>query len=314
MKKYLHFALTTMMPLIIATTSAYAAAQAKAMPPIPQGGPTLQDKMVKASFPDITYGNISKNQTLDIYLPQDRKGPFPMVIYAHPGGFKFGDKKIASFRIVNAMLNKGYAFVSVNYRLSGESTFPAAVQDFFTAVEFVTLHANDYNLKSGSPYFYGESAGANIVSLAGLAYDNPDFNKEKITPTHYIKPQGVIALYPPVDFSKIAQFVNAQGCATDNDSEMLTLEEQYIGGKLSDNVEKVNAANPANYVKRNAPAFLIENGSNDCNVGADQSRILVNALEKYQDSVNYEMLEGAGHGGLAFESDANIKKLIDFLL
>lgn len=42
----------------------------------------------------------------------------------------FGDKTMASASIVQGILDSGFAFVSVNYRLSREAIFPAAVQDF----------------------------------------------------------------------------------------------------------------------------------------------------------------------------------------
>lgn len=283
------------------------------MNPIPQGGPTLQDKMVKPAYANISYGNASKTQSLDIYLPEKKNGPYPVVIYAHPGGFKFGDKKMASYNIVSAMLKEGYAFVSVNYRLSGESRFPAAVQDFFKASEFIVSHAGDYNLNASTLFFYGESAGANIVSLAGVAYADPVFNQTKKDAGHYIKPNGVIALYPPIDFGKIAQFTASQGCQVAGEQPGLSLEEQYIGGKLADNARSVQAANPVTYISRNAPAFFIENGSKDCNVGAKQSQILVDALKKQGNPVTYTMIDGAGHGGLEFERPENIAKIIDFL-
>lgn len=71
----------------------------------------------------MVYGSTSKTQTLDVYLPAHAAGPVPVVVHAHPGGFRFGDKSMASAAIVQAMLAEGYAFVSVNYRLSGERTF-----------------------------------------------------------------------------------------------------------------------------------------------------------------------------------------------
>ncbi|MCC4960278.1 alpha/beta hydrolase [Klebsiella pneumoniae] len=313
MKKQLCLTLISISSLFFLTSSVFADTQEKRMNPIPQGGPTLQDKSYSPSFSDVSYGEDSSTQKLDIYLPMNTKGPYPVVIYAHPGGFKFGNKRMASFSIVDAILKKGYAFVSVDYRLSGESRFPAAVQDFFRASEFITSHANQYQLNPQRLYFYGESAGANIVSLAGLAFDDPTFNAGKKHPQNFIRPEGVMALYPPVDFSKIQIFVTGQGCPVNNDNNQPTLEEQYLGGTLSDNQNKVNAANPATYVKNNAPSFFIENGSNDCNVGTGQSKILVNALKKYNIPVSYKMIEGAGHGGLPFETSENIRLITDFL-
>ncbi|ENZ7914650.1 alpha/beta hydrolase fold domain-containing protein [Klebsiella aerogenes] len=293
--------------------SASMAAHAVQPNAIPKGGPSIREKNLLPDFANVTYGENSKTQTLDIYLPANSKPPYPVVVYAHPGGFKVGDKTMAPYSIAHAILEKGYAFVSVNYRLSGESKYPAAVQDFFRATEFIKEHEEKYNIETGTLYFYGESAGANIVALAGLASDNPVFNQGKIYPQTFIKPTGVISLYPPVDFARIAEFQKEQGCKVNMPSQGLNFEEQYLGGKLADNPEKIKAANPVTYVSGSAPKFLIENGSNDCNVGAEQSKLLVNALRKNGSEVIYHEFQGAGHGGPEFETKENIKRLTDFL-
>jgi acetyl esterase/lipase len=85
--------------------------------------------MIKNIFLDITYAGISKTQTLDIYLPDSGKGPFPAIICIHGGGFAFGDNRGAELAIALKALDRGYAVVSVNYRMSGEATYPAAIND-----------------------------------------------------------------------------------------------------------------------------------------------------------------------------------------
>ena len=296
--------------LFLSTSVAVNAVQPNALP---QGGPTIRGKNLLPDFANVAYGEKSKRQTLDVYLPENSKPPYPVVIYAHPGGFKFGDKTMAPYSIAHAILEKGYAFVSVNYRLSSESKFPAAVQDFFRATEYIKEHQKNFNLDAGKSYFYGESAGANIVTLAGLASEDPVFNQEKTHPQTFIKPSGVISLYPPVDFARIAEFQKEQGCKAHMHFPGLSFEEQYLGGKLVDNADKIKAANPVTYASASAPKFLIENGSNDCNVGSEQSKLIVNALRKNGNEVIYHELQGAGHGGPEFETRENIQQLTDFL-
>jgi acetyl esterase/lipase len=215
--------------------------------------------------------------------------------------------------IVQGILTKGYTFVSVNYRLSGESKYPAAVQDFFRATEYLKMHTTKLSLDAKRIYFFGQSAAANIVALAGLAANNPVFNQEKIQPRIYIKPLGVIALYPPVDFTRIEKFQRQQCCKDITPSSGLSFEEQYLSGRLVDNLDKVKVANPVTYVATSAPNFLIENGSNDCSIGSQQSKLLVNALRENGNTVIYHELAGAGHGGLEFETTQNIRQLLDFL-
>ena len=94
------------------------------------GPPTPTDtSMIKNKFLDIAYAGISKTQTLDIYLPDSGKGPFPAIICIHGGGFAFGDNRGAELAIALKALDRGYAVVSVNYRMSGEAPYPAAIND-----------------------------------------------------------------------------------------------------------------------------------------------------------------------------------------
>jgi acetyl esterase/lipase len=43
-------------------------------------------------------------------------------------------------------LNHGYAVVPVDYRLSGEAKFPAAINDAKAAISFIKVNAVQYNL------------------------------------------------------------------------------------------------------------------------------------------------------------------------
>lgn len=282
--------------------------------PIPQGGPTLAQANILPTYKDVSYGNISATQKLDIYMPKIQNKAMPVVIYAHPGGFMFGDKSMASASIVNGILNSGYAFVSVNYRLSREAIFPAAVQDFFNAVEYIKEHGKEYGLDSKNIVVYGESAGANIVALNGVAYDQPLFRSNLKNPNANVKPRAVIAFYPPVDFNKIEEFTNNQNCKKEDSKEKLpSLEEIYIGGALKNYPEKVKQANPVTYVSSKSSPFFLENGGKDCNVGTAQAMLLKNTLKKYNVPVKYKLLPNAGHGGLEFETKQNVSLITEYL-
>ena len=70
---------------------------------------------------DVQYSPVSKTCTMDIFLPEG-KGPFPVIVSIHGGAFKKCDKRDEEM-IVDMLhgLDKGYAVIGVNYRLSGEA-------------------------------------------------------------------------------------------------------------------------------------------------------------------------------------------------
>ena len=76
---------------------------------------------------------------LDLYRPKSGK-PTPLVIWIHGGGWKSGSKAGGGPGLFQ-LLRRGYAVASVEYRLSGEAIFPAAVEDCKAAVSFLRLNA-----------------------------------------------------------------------------------------------------------------------------------------------------------------------------
>ena len=96
---------------------------------------------------DISYASSSKAQKLDIYLPEEGDGPFPVILAIHGGAYKAGDK--ADGQLVQLPgLKRGYAVISVNYRLSGEAIFHAQINDLKAAVRWVRVHAKEYSLNA----------------------------------------------------------------------------------------------------------------------------------------------------------------------
>ena len=141
------------------------------MPPgPPPGGAGGPPKVITATLTNIAYANTSATQVLDLYLPEGN-GPFPVVVNIHPGGFFTGDKEMVPGTPGKAMLEAGYAIASINYRLSGEATFPAAVQDAKAAVRFLRANAAEYKLNPDKIAAFGQSAGGNLASMLGTAGD-----------------------------------------------------------------------------------------------------------------------------------------------
>ena len=111
---------------------------------------------------------------LDLYVPEGT-GPFPVVINIIRRFFT-GDKNMVPGNPGKAMLKAGYAIASINYRLSSEATFPAAVLDAKAAVRFLRANAAKYNLNPDKNAAFGQSAGGNIASMLGTTGDVAEFD------------------------------------------------------------------------------------------------------------------------------------------
>lgn len=98
------------------------------------------------SLTNVAYANLSSAEKMDIYLP-NTTGPYPVIIAVHGGSFYKGDKNSSGLnKIKQAALDRGYVFVSINYRLSSEAKFPAQINDVKAALRYLRANAKWYNM------------------------------------------------------------------------------------------------------------------------------------------------------------------------
>jgi acetyl esterase/lipase len=264
---------------------------------------------------DIPYANLSPAQMLDIYWPLGGVGPFPVILAIHGGAFKFGDKRDRQLEPMLAGLARGYAVVSVNYRMSGEAIFPALVQDVFAAIRWVRAHATQYHFDAAKIATWGGSAGGYLSLMAGVGQGVPLFNDLSLgNPSQTGDVQAVVAWFPPTDFLAMDAQLAASGFAPDAESAHCAAhspESLILGQQITEIPELVRVANPETYIGPGLPSFFIQHGDADSIVPFQQS---VNFAAKMEvQKVSLEILPGAGHGDPAFQTPANIQKVLDFL-
>jgi acetyl esterase len=103
---------------------------------------------------------------LRLYRPEG-KGPFPLLLYFHGGGWVIGD--LESHDHVCRALSRRAALlvISVDYRLSPETPFPGPLDDCAAALVWAADHAAEFGGDARRMAVGGDSAGANLA--AGLA-------------------------------------------------------------------------------------------------------------------------------------------------
>ncbi len=131
------------------------------------GDQTSRPPSIKNKFTDIAYATKSETQKLDIYLPNEGKGPFPVIIAFHGEGFFEGTKSKEYTAHMLHGLNQGYTVVTVDYRLSSEAKFPTAINDAKVAIRFSKVNAFQYNLNPDKIALWGSSVGGNLAVLTG---------------------------------------------------------------------------------------------------------------------------------------------------
>ncbi len=257
---------------------------------------------------DITYETVGDRKLpLDLYYSEQGKKPMPLVIWIHGGGWRNGSKRGGGAAI--ACLQRGYAVASVEYRLSGEAIFPAAIEDCKAAVSFLRLHAKKYNLDPERFGVWGSSAGGHLVALLGTTNDVDDFDTHPVTNQASSRVQAVCNWFGPTDFLRMNDFPGR----IDHDSPT-SPESKFIGGPIQQNKSKTQRASPIAYVSKSDPPILIMHGTDDAAVPYNQSELLHDALIKAGVSSRLVRIEGGDHGfrGAKQSREELVSQSIDF--
>ena len=99
--------------------------------------PRLKHSPPLIFLPDICYGEADgKPLLLDVIAPRDRSGsPYPAVIWVHGFGWFAGTRRDnLEISMCTFLAAHGFFTVSIEYRLSGEATFPAQIHDIKAAI------------------------------------------------------------------------------------------------------------------------------------------------------------------------------------
>ncbi len=130
----------------------------------------------------------SELQTLDVYAPAEGKN-LPVVVWIHGGGWHRGDKAEMDEK-PQAMVDKGFVFVSVNYRLFPAVTIKQIAADVAKAIRWTSDHIREYGGDPRTIVVMGHSAGAQLAAL--LCIDDRYLKAEGI-------PLSAIKACVPVD-------------------------------------------------------------------------------------------------------------------
>lgn len=303
----LHKIISALSLTITIGTSAYLSAQPT------YSGANPFSASVEATFKDIPYAATSTAQKMDIYMPTGA-GPFPAVVLIHGGAFKVGDKAMENATAAKLVAN-GYIAIAINYRLSGEATFPAAVHDAKAAVRFIRANSAIYKVDPNKIAAWGASAGGYLSAMLGTSGGDPYL--EGVEGSHLTISstiQACIDWFGPINFAEMTLEAKTLGFPEDY---TVNNESKFLGVDATNPANKtvVQIANPTSYIDKSDPPFWIQVGSADPLIPYTQSTHFFLALKNVigHDKASYELLQGAKHGGSLFKTEENMTKAITFL-
>ena len=260
---------------------------------------TIQD-VVYAS-PRLKDGK-SLSLKMDILIPEPARKR-TVVVYVPGGGFVVAAKE-GALNLRTYVAESGFAVASIQYRTSRDgATYRDGVADIKAAIRYLRANAAKYAIDADRVVVWGESAGGYLAAMVGVTNHNGAFEAgADLNQSGDV--QGVIDDFGASDISKMAADFDAPTQHATYTNEGLI---QYIGkasdAKTLDAGIATTAANPLKYIQANAPPFLILHGNQDRLVSPSQTLLLHDALVAAGARSTRYVVDGAGHGDLAFMGD-----------
>lgn len=240
----------------------------------------------------------------DVYLPETSNSRLGVVIWLHGGGWRFGDRHLAP-DLLSFARDTALAAVSIDYRLSDEATFPAAIEDVKAAVRWVRSVADEFGFDGHRIGLWGSSAGGHLAACAALSRESEFLTSEYAGVSSAV--QAVVDGYGPTNFGRI----DAERAATTTlgaDAESLAIgevlpashpdsfESRFLGSPVTDTSVQVDLADPVHYVRGGGVPLLILHGQSDTLIPWGQSKYLFDALNAKGGETVLALFEKLGHG------------------
>lgn len=257
---------------------------------------------IKQQWHDIAYMD-GERHTLDVYLPNEGQGPFPVIVDIYGGGLIFGDKSSHKLEPALRLLDKGYAVVSVDYSLIHQKYFPFQIYEIKAALRFLRAHADEYQLDMNRVALMGESSGAHLAVMTGVtasvdALQNPFMGDNNNQPETV---NAIIAMYGPYEFDQFVDQFNESG-VTPKYAETGTAEsfegQMFNQQAPKDVPQRVKMYSPKMYFNAEMPPILAFAGTADAVVPYQQTVNMINGAREFvsEDKAVLHLVEGTGHG------------------
>ena len=173
---------------------------------------------------------------LDLYLPAAAGRPAPLVVLVHGGGWKSGERSELA-PLATRLAARGYAAACVDYRLSGQARYPAAVDDVREAVRWLREHAAALHIDAARVALAGASAGGQIAALAGMTM-----------------PGSVRAV---VNIDGLSDFTAPEALRYEDDpARKPSAAGAWFGGRYAERRALWEDASPIRHVGRDSPPLL----------------------------------------------------------
>lgn len=122
---------------------------------------------------NLSYGDHPK-QRLDLYRRRDHRGPSPVLVYLHGGGYVSGNKHWEGRPLINHLADRGWVCLSASYRLRPEADFEDHLADARAVLAWARRHAAEHGGDPDTVVMAGSSAGAHLTAICAMTQDRAE--------------------------------------------------------------------------------------------------------------------------------------------
>jgi acetyl esterase/lipase len=305
------------MAALLSVTSLHARAEVAAEV---AAAPVLDDHYPKAkvlfgtdveSYPDVIFSTPAgfRPLRLDVYR-QVAKRPRPLVVYIHGGGWQSGHTRHSGAfanwpEVLASLARRGYVVASIEYRLSSEAMFPAAIHDVKNSIKWLRQNADQFSIDPRTTIVWGGSAGGQLAALAATSC-----GVESLAPAVADKAapvaaqsdcvQGLVAWYGIFDFNATGEAAASPG-------------GKYLGCSSIDCDGNKTLASPISHVDAKDPPALLIHGEIDRVVPVSQSRAFDAALRAKGVASELLVIPAVDHSFIGGSAEATRKASLQAL-
>jgi acetyl esterase/lipase len=242
---------------------------------------------------DLVYG---QNTETGAALLADLWSPLPVVtptglavIYIHGGGWRVGDKDLMTRTFFRRLAAQGHVILDIAYTLWPAGDIPTMIAEVKEAVLWMKDHSLEYGLDPDRIVLMGGSAGGHLALLAAYTAGHPSL--PPLSGEGDASVRGVVAFYPPTDFSALqdpvagqapgpesawssdpldslseaclSRIFNLHGDDIDSDLSFRDFVPAIMGGTPDEIPETYRLLSPVHHVGPHCPPTLLLHGTDD---------------------------------------------------
>lgn len=253
-------------------------------PKLPEGV-LAQENLVYSVLPETEFGR--RELHLDLFRPE-KPGKYPALLLIFGGGWRSGNKSMQT-PMAQQIAAHGYVTACVEYRLSPEALYPAAVYDIKAAIRFLRTNASEYSIDPDKIAISGSSAGGQLAALVGSTSGVKKFDKEislrqaqgkkkKRKKPVSTKIQAIIDMDGILDFRAPAERTK------DTDPAKKSAGAWWFGKTFQEAPDLWIEASPIEYIGKNTPPMLFINSSLPrFHYGRDSAIVILNKYHIYSE-------------------------------